>query len=147
MEDISFEYITVIHNFHKAVISIHNGNNANIKNVKFKNIIVEDASMGKGDGKNVLIELTCEFSSTWSSQHKITSLGSIDGVTIENVIVLSAKNPLISIRGSIDKRPEYQNSTHYISNVTIRNLMIEGQKIDKAYDNYEEKYAENIAFE
>lgn len=147
MEDISFEDITVIHNFHKAVISIHNGNNANIKNVKFKNIIVEDASMGKGDGKNVLIELTCEFSSTWSSQHKITSLGSIDGVTIENVIVLSAKNPLISIRGSIDKRPEYQNSTHYISNVTIRNLMIEGQKIDKAYDNYEEKYAENIAFE
>lgn len=147
MEDIIFENITVIHNFHKAVISIHNGNNANIKNVTFKNIVVEDASMGKGDGKNVLIEFTCEFSSTWSAQHKVTSLGSIDGVTIENVEVLSANNPLISLRGSVDTRPDYQNSTHYVSNVTIRNLTINGQKIDKTYDNYEERYVKNITFE
>lgn len=147
MEDITFENIVVIHNYHKAVISIHNGNNANIKNVTFKDIVVEDASMGKGDGKNVLIELTCEFSSTWSTQHKVTSLGSIDGVLIENVNVISANHPAISIRGSVDMRTDYQNSVHYVSNVTMRNVFIEGQKIDASYDNFEEKDSKNIVFE
>lgn len=147
MEEITFEDITVIHNFHKAVISIHNGNNANITKVTFRNITVEDASMGKGDGKNVLIELTCEFSSTWSTQHKVTSLGSIDGVTIENVNVLSANQPAISIRGSVDQRDGYQNSTHYVSNVTLSNIVIEGQKVDASYAHYEETYAKNIIFQ
>lgn len=146
MDEIIFENITVIHNFHKAIISIHNGNNANITNVTFKNIVVEDASMGKGDGKNVLIELTCEFSSTWSTQHKTTALGSIDGVTIENIEVLSANNPAISIRGSKDMREGYQNTEHYVSNVTMRNVVIEGQKIDETYDNLEMTYAKNIVF-
>ena len=64
MEDISFEDIIIIHAYHNAPISIHNGNNAEIKNIKFKNILIEDASMGQGNGKNYLIDFSTEFSST-----------------------------------------------------------------------------------
>ena len=45
LEDVIFDNITVLHNLHKPVISIHNANNANIKNIIFRNITVEDASM------------------------------------------------------------------------------------------------------
>ena len=147
MEDITFSNITVLHNFHKAPISIHNANNANIKGVTFKNIIVEDAKMGKGDGRNILIELTAEFSSTWSNGHKVTSLGSVDGVLIENVKVYNATNPEISIRGSIDARSEYDGSIHYVSNVTIKDLYINGQKITGDYNNLEIVYAQNVSIE
>ena len=48
LEDVTFNNITVLHNYHKSVISIHNANNANIKRVKFTNITIEDLSTGKG---------------------------------------------------------------------------------------------------
>ena len=147
MEDITFSNITVLHNFHKAPISIHNANNAHLKNVTFKNIIVEDAKMGKGDGHNILIEITAEFSSTWSNGHKVTSLGSVDGVLIENVKVYNATNPEISIRGSIDTRSQYDGSIHYVSNVTIKDLYINGQKITSDYNNLEIVYAQNVSIE
>ena len=147
MEDITFSNITVLHNFHKAPISIHNANNAHLKNVTFKNIIVEDAKMGKGDGHNILIEITAEFSSTWSNGHKVTSLGSVDGVLIENVKVYNATNPEISIRGSIDSRSEDDDSIHYVSNVTIKDLYINGQKITSDYNNLEIVYAQNVSIE
>ena len=147
MEDIHFKNITVLHNFHKAVISIHNGNNANIKDVSFENIIVEDASMGRGDGKNTLIELTAEYSTTWSNGHKTTSLGSVNGVLINNVKVLKANNPMISLRGSIDPRDGYTKDIHYVENVTIKDLFIENKKIDSNYNKLETIYTKNIVFE
>lgn len=146
MENITFEKITVLHNFHKAPISIHNGNNANIKNVLYKDIIIEDADMGKGDGRNILIEITAEFSSTWSNGHKETSLGSVDGVKIINVKVLDADNPLISLRGSIDARGNYSDDIHYVSNVEIENVVICGEKLDENYNNLEMVYTDNIIF-
>ena len=88
MEDITFKDITVLHNYHKAPISIHNGNNADINNVKFINITIEDAAMGQGDGNKYLVDFSTEFSATWSSQHTTTSLGSISDILIENVLVL-----------------------------------------------------------
>ena len=90
MEDITFKDITVLHNYHKAPISIHNGNNADINNVKFINITIEDAAMGQGDGNKYLVDFSTEFSATWSSQHTTTSLGSISDILIENVLVLNA---------------------------------------------------------
>ena len=146
MEDITFEKITVLHNFHKAPMSIHNANNANIKNVLFKDIIVEDAAMGKGDGKNVLVELTCEFSTTWSNGHKKTSLGQTDGVTFENIHILSSNNPLISIRGSIDARSEYDDTVHYVSNVKFINFYIGDTILTEAYNNLEMVYVNNVTF-
>lgn len=45
IRDITFENITVLHNFHKPVISIHNADDAKINGVTFRNITVEDAQM------------------------------------------------------------------------------------------------------
>ncbi len=146
MDNINFTNITVLHNYHKAPISIHNGNNANITNVHYKDIVIEDASMGKGDGKNILIEIVSEFSSTWSTNHKVTAVGSIDNVIIENVTVLFSKNPQVSIRGSYDGRSGYE-SYHYVTNVVIRNIYISGVKLDENYPNLEMKYSNNITFE
>lgn len=147
MEDITFEDITVLHNYHKAVISIHNSNNANIKRVTFKNITVEDAAMGKGDGKNYLIEISNEYSTTWSTGHKVTSLGSTEDVLIENVKVLSSNKPMISIRGAIDARSEYSNEIHYVKNVKIKDLYLGDVKIDNNYEKLELIYTQNITFE
>ena len=146
MDNINFTNITVLHNFHKAPISIHNGNNALITNVTYKNIVIEDASMGKGDGKNILIDIASEFSTTWSTNHKVTAVGDIDGVLIENVTVYNSNNPLVSIRGSYDARSGYQ-SYHYVSNVTIKNVIISNVKLDETYSNYQNNYANNIRFE
>src|SRR5690606_8203799 len=40
MTNIIFEDITVLHNYHKAVMSIHNADQANIDNVIFRNITI-----------------------------------------------------------------------------------------------------------
>lgn len=148
MEDITFNNITVLHNYHKAVISIHNGNNANIKNVKFTNITIEDASMGNGDGNKYLIEISCEYSSTWSDKNATTELGSVDNVIIENVLVIDGIDDYkVSIRGSIDSRDNYKNSVHKVSNVTIKDVGIYGTLLTEDYENYSSnQYCENISF-
>lgn len=148
MEDIHFTNITVLHNFHKPVISIHNGNNAYIKNVSYKNIIVEEAKMGRGDGKNVLIEIQNLFSTTWSSSHKTTALGFIEGITIEDMYVYNASNPQIVITGTIDKRFGYDNQeVHFVKDVTIKNLYINNEKIDTNYELLVTEYLTNLILE
>ena len=147
MEDIHFNDIIVLHNFHKAVISIHNGNNANIKNVSYKNIIVEDAKMGKGDGKNVIIEFQNLYSSNWSSQHKKTSLGYISDIEIDGVYVYNATSPEIVLTGTKDSRPEYDNDEiHDIKNVLIKDLYINDIKVDINYDKLEQLYVSELEF-
>jgi hypothetical protein len=49
ISNVTFKNITVLHNFHKPVISIHNSDNATVQNINYKNIVVEDAEMGEGD--------------------------------------------------------------------------------------------------
>ena len=127
MEDITFNNVTVLHAMHKPVMSIHNGNNANVKRVKFTNITVEDASMGLGDaGSNrQLLDITVAYSPTWSDGHTVTSLGSVDGVTVFNVWVYSAKTPIeYRIIGSQDKRSAYFGSAHFAKNVTITGVKV-----------------------
>lgn len=146
MENIIFNNITVLHNFHKPPISIHNGNNAHIKDVEFKNITVEDGSMGKGDGKNYLIEFTAEHSSTWSDQHTITSLGEVDGVIVDNVKIIECNNPKVSLRGSIDKRSGYNNTLHEVKNITFQDVLIKDTILDDNYPNLEMVHTKNIYF-
>lgn len=130
MEDIHFENITVLHNFHKAPISIHNANQAKMKNISFKDITIEDASMGEGDGSNLLIDFSCAYSSTWSNGHGVTPLGSIDQVMVQNVKVLSEnKIQKISIMGSVDTRENYKGSVHKIQNVTLQDIQIVDEKL------------------
>lgn len=117
IEDIAFRNITVLHNFHKPVISIHNSDQAAVRNVTFENIIVEDAQMGEGDGTPYLIDFTTT-ESQWSAS---IIRGTIDGVTIRNVQVLSGKKPSIRIWSN--------DESSRIDHVTISGLMILGEKI------------------
>ena len=118
--DISFNDITILHNFHKPVISIHNSDDAWIHKIYFSNIIVEDAEMGEGDAKNnnQLIDLTINYNSNWSSTKQ---RGKISDVIIENVNVIDGKFPPSKIHG-------YDNE-HNIWNIRIKNVEILGQKI------------------
>lgn len=150
MQNITFRDITVLHAFHKPVMSIHNGNNADIKRVVFENITVEDASMGQGDsnGNRQLAEFTAVYSASWSDGHGVTELGSIDGVTVSNVWVYSAKTPIeYRVYGSEDTRSDYAGSLHYVDNVTFDGIKIgtktESEQTAKLYTN---EYARNVKF-
>ena len=147
MNNIVFQNITVLHNFHKPVFSIHNGNNANINGVHFKNITVEDASMGKGDGKNTLVELTVLYSSTWSDQHKVTALGKVDNVELNNILVLDGKaSPEVKVSGCIDPRSGYGKDPHYVNNVEFTDFLLYGNNLNRNYSIYVEEYAQNVTF-
>lgn len=148
MSDIRFHDNIVLAAYHKAVISIHNANNANIKDVCFEDILIENLQTGQGDGVPALIEFTVAHSSTWSDQHKVTGLGDIDGVSVKNINVLSGlKTPRITIAGSMEERTNYPHEAHWISNVTLENIVIQGERIDEAYSNFAFAYVNNITLD
>ncbi|MBN2504770.1 MAG: discoidin domain-containing protein [Bacilli bacterium] len=129
MSNIVFEDITVLHNFHKPVMSIHNSDQAAITNVVFRNITVEDAQM-IGDNATVntddfLIEIFIRYHQVWSKSADVR--GSINGVTIENVKVLSGKPDNISLIHGYD-------TTHNTQNITIRDVEIYDNLVYDAED-------------
>ncbi|MCL2081913.1 MAG: glycosyl hydrolase family 28 protein [Oscillospiraceae bacterium] len=86
--DIAFEDIDIIHNFHKAPISIHNGDNCKIYDVTYKNIIVDNAQMGQeGDGWKFLID----FENDSSGYTQNEGDREIKDVSVENVWVLGGE--------------------------------------------------------
>lgn len=147
MSDITFQNITVLHNFHKPVISVHNANNADIKNVVYDGVTVEDASMGLGDagGNNQLCEFAVEFSNNWSTQHKTTALGSIDGIKVKNVTVLSG-NLIVPLRvaGSRDMRNGFGATEHFVKNVEFFNVWIKGKPLSVSAVN-KNQYTQNVS--
>lgn len=147
LEDVTFNNITVLHNYHKSVISIHNANNANIKRVKFTNITIEDLSTGKGDGNKIFIDIANVFSSNWSTNWTETSLGTIDDILIDNVKVIDGhENAEVKISGTKDHREKYNYSTHYVSNVTLKDVLIKDKILDETYSNLTINLANNIKF-
>lgn len=145
MSGIHFHDITVLAAYHKAVLSIHNANNANIKDVRFEDVVIENLQTGQGDGSPLLLEFTVAHSPTWSDQHKMTGLGNIDGVRVKNVSILAGlTSPGIVIRGSMEERPSYPKVAHMIHNVALENIVNQGVKVDKDYANFSLAYADNI---
>lgn len=138
MEDITFRNITVLHNFHKPVMSVHNSDNALVKNVRFENITVEDGQMGEGDGARLLIELTT-IKSQWS---KTKDRGNIRGVTFDNIKVLSGKDASVRI---------FAFSKDYtIDDVLFKDMEILGRRITSLADltlNKNKNIGENIRVE
>ena len=120
ISNIAFEDITVLYNFHKPVISIHNGDDALVEDILFKNITVENALMGSGDAgeNNQLIDLGIMSNGNWSTTKE---RGQIKNVTIDGVNVISGKFPPSKIAGF--------DETHTIEDVTIKNLNILGKSI------------------
>ncbi len=121
ISNITFDKITVLNNFHKPVISIHNGDDAVVSDILFQNITVENAQMGSGDGDEMpyLIDLHIGQSSNWSSTKE---RGRIKNITIADVNVLKGKFNGSRIKGF--------DAAHLIENVQIIDLTILGQKIE-----------------
>ncbi|MDD5601246.1 MAG: hypothetical protein PHC87_05810, partial [Actinomycetota bacterium] len=138
IEDIYFKNITVIHNFHKPVMSIHNSDNALIKNVHYENIVVEDAQMGQGDGANYLIDLFIGVSQ-WSQS---SERGNIRDIYFDNIKVLGGEYfPVSRIKGF--------DENHTIENVSISNLEIFGDPITNAEEgrfSIDEHTVKNVKF-
>ena len=123
-ENITFDNITVLHAMNLAVMSIHNANNAEIKNVVWRNITVEDGR-NAADGAGI-IDFRVLYSPTWSDQHTDpTPLGNVDGVTVENVNVISARRFTAVMGGCYDSRIGFE-SNHYVDNVTVKNIALAG---------------------
>jgi hypothetical protein len=141
MSGINFEDITVLNNYHKPVVSVHNADDAIIQDVTFKNIIVENAQMGSGDGSEIpyLIDFNIAQSSNWSSTKE---RGKIKDVLIDGVTVLSGRFNPSRIHGF--------DETHAVENITIKNLEILGEKItsfEQGKFEIDEKSTKNLVIE
>lgn len=144
--NVRFENITVLHAMHLAVMSIHNANNAEIENVTFKDITIEDGR-NSADGVG-LVDFRVLYSGTWSDQHTApTALGNVDKVTVENINVLSARKFTAAIGGCYDDRTGFE-SEHYVDNVTIKNIAVAGSRPTRSECRItvSGKYAHGFAF-
>ena len=122
IRDILFRDITVLYNFHKPVISIHNSDDAKVHNVRYENIIVENAFMQGDNGHNKeLIEFHMN-KSNWSTVRD--EYGSISNITVDGLTVL--RTPDGSIPAS---RFAGHDKDHGITDVTLRNINILSSKI------------------
>lgn len=124
MDGITFRNITVLHNYHKAAMSIHNCDDADIKNVTYQNITIEDGRM-LGDNQNdgfedYLIDITIAYNVNWS---KSNERGTVSGVKFENIKV-------IEMADSIVCRMNGESNQKNIRNVSISGVEIGGVKID-----------------
>ena len=124
IKNISFENITVLHNYHKPVISIHNSDDAAISDITFKDITVEHESVGAGDSNLPYVIDLFAGGSSWSST---IEKGTISDVTIENVKILSGSNRDIRISGA--------DADKLISNVTFKNVYVVGDVLKSLDDS------------
>lgn len=129
MDGITFKNITVIHNFHKPVISLHNADDAKITNVKYQNITLEDGQMlgdVQDDGEDdFFIDFAIEYSPEWSVSGN--NRGSVDGVIVDDVKVYDVAESVVSEINGFD-------ATHQIQNVSLTNIDYEGVVVSSAED-------------
>ena len=127
ISDVLFEDITVLYNFHKPVISIHNSDDAYVHDITYRNITVENAFMQGDNGNNKeLIEMTLANSS-WSTVKD--EFGSIDNVLIDGLIVLN------TLEGKIPRsRFAGHDEGHMITNVTLQHVTILGKPMSSPED-------------
>lgn len=126
LKDVTFKNITVLHNYHKAAMSIHNCDDADISNIVYESITVEDARM-LGDNQNdgledYLIDITIAYNQNWS---KTDERGTVNGVRFENIKVLDMADSIVC-------RINGESAQKNVQNVTIKGVEIEGVKTDTA---------------
>ena len=127
ISEVLFEDITVLYNFHKPVISIHNSDDAFVHGITYRNIVVENAFMQGDNGNNKeLIEMTLQNSS-WSTVRD--EFGTIDDVLIDGLTVVN------TVDGKVPRsRFSGQDEEHRITNVTLRNVSILGTPMTSLKD-------------
>jgi len=125
--EVLFEDITVLYNFHKPVISIHNSDDAFVHDITYRNIVVENAFMQGDNGNNKeLIEMTLQNSS-WSTVRD--EFGSIDNVLIDGLTVIN------TVDGKVPRsRMSGHSDENRITNVTLRNVSILGNPVTTLKD-------------
>lgn len=122
ISDVLFENITVLYNFHKPVISIHNSDDAFVHDITYRNIVVENAFMQGDNGNNKeLIEMTLQ-NSGWSTV--TDEFGSIDNVLIDGLTVINTLDGKVP-----ESRFSGQGPENRITNVTLQNITILGNPI------------------
>lgn len=126
MKNIIFEDITVLQNYHKAAMSIHNADQANISDVHFRNITIENTyqvgDIWTEDYDNFLIDMTIAFNTDWSKSE--FQRGTISNVSFENVKVINEKK--IGKDYDLRIRMNGFDQTKNISNVTFKDVDFHG---------------------
>lgn len=141
MDNITFKNITVIHNFHKPAISLHNCDDAHITNVHYENITIEDGQMlgdVRDDGENdFFIDMTIAYSPEWTNSSG--ERGSVEGVTISDVKIYSIAETIVS-------RINGESNNSAIKDVTIRDIDYAGKAInnEKDLDLIKNNYVSNV---
>lgn len=150
IQNITFQNITVLHNFHKPVMSIHNADNCVISGVRYSNIIVEDASMGKGDaGDNAQLIDINNLKSNWTV---VQSRGSISDVVFDGIYVLDGDDTIDFIEGNFCPiRIQGFDEESLCSDITVNDLYLLGEAVTDANvrDNPTtsiDKFTEDIRF-
>lgn len=129
IRDITFKNITVLQNYHKPVISIHNADDALVENISFEDIIVENEMVGSGDGDELpyLIDIAIVQNGNWSST---AERGTIQNITLKNISFLAGN--------TVGSRITGYDGEHRVENVTIENLNLFGKQIaDAESGNFE----------
>ncbi len=138
IKNIIFQNITVFYALHKPVISIHNANYADVSQITFRNITVENLFTGRGDaGSNIeLIDFKAVYSPTFSNSPAggPTEVGNIYDVLVENVLVKrKERNMKITLAGQKDNRIDFLNTISQVSNITIKEITVESTNINANY--------------
>lgn len=122
ISEVLFEDITVLYNFHKPVISIHNSDDCFVHDITYRNIMVENAFMQGDNGNNKeLIEMSLAKSS-WTTVRD--EFGTIDNVLIDGLTVVNTAN------GKVPRsRIAGQDEEHMITNVTLQDVTILGTPV------------------
>ncbi len=142
ISEVLFENITVLYNFHKPVISIHNSDDAFVHDITYRNIVVENAFMqGDGGYNKELIEMTLQNSS-WSTVRD--EFGSIDNVLIDGLTVVNTPDGKVP-----ESRLAGQGEDNRITNITLRNVTVLGERITdlKAMKLRTNEYCDGIVIE
>ena len=143
MDNITFKNITVIHNFHKACMSIHNCDDATITGVHFENITLEDGSMlgdVQDDGLNdFLIDMTIAYNIEWTKSEG--KRGKVKDVTFKNIRVDSLKDTVLC-------RMEGESEDSSIDNVSFENIQIQGKKAnsEKELKMTKNQFVNNVTY-
>lgn len=150
IQDITFQNITVLHNFHKPVMSIHNADNCVISGIRYSNIVVEDASMGKGDaGDNAQLIDINNLKSNWTA---VQNRGSISDVVFDGVYVLDGDDTIDFIEGNFCPiRIQGFDETSLCSDITVNDLYLLGEAVTDANVGENpstsiDKFTEGISF-
>ena len=114
--NVMFEGITVLNNYHKPVISVHNADDALVDGITFKDIVVEHEEVGSGDSNlPYLIDISVVENANWSSTKE---RGKIRNITIENVNFMEGAEKYSRVLGF--------DAEHNVENVTFKNLTMFG---------------------